>query len=499
MNKDLHLDNHQAYDDEIDLKDIIIPLWKAKCRILLFGLITATFVLIYLLSGVALDKSRYVSLQVLFNFQGVETGRYPSGETFSPQELLSSAVLSEVYSNLDSPDFSYDTLVSALHLIPNFNGAKELELVVSALVSKDKGLTNSEYRAALSGFTEQLNSQSKKNIILTMDMNLFNGNLKKSSDVLFSIPRIWAEHAIEDRGVLNISSPPVTVLNHRLKEDGLLIQVNVLSDTYDLLSTRVNSLFDTVQTQSISDPVSGMSITDLRYKLNVEHKYRISILKELVVKNGVGVQDVIWFKGFRDARLDKLKRDKSSLDRMVNVYEQALTEFNRQASSSKGGDELSNGNNSGTSVYAPQFDEDVINQLLALGSKISDSEYRKTLLQEKINISKQLQKLITEIDFYSYASRSSEAPNIPVKEISNLIEQSFKELQEIHAVLVGIVNVANLSYLNNKGELFDFVGTIEEKESSNLSPKVMLQVALAFILGCMIGVVVVFTRRALRE
>ena len=167
MNKDLHLDNHQAYDDEIDLKDIIIPLWKAKCRILLFGLITATFVLIYLLSGVALDKSRYVSLQVLFNFQGVETGRYPSGETFSPQELLSSAVLSEVYSNLDSPDFSYDTLVSALHLIPNFNGAKELELVVSALVSKDKGLTNSEYRAALSGFTEQLNSQSKKNIILT--------------------------------------------------------------------------------------------------------------------------------------------------------------------------------------------------------------------------------------------------------------------------------------------------------------------------------------------
>ena len=399
MNKEASNPVGQSVDDEIDLKDIFIPLWKAKYRILLFGLICLFLTLVYSLGGFVVEKSdEYASIQVHFNFQGVESGTYPNGEKFSPQELTSGSVLSEVYSNIDSPNFSYSDLVRAINVTPDFNGADELESVVIELLSKEKGLTNKAYSDAVSEYTNEIIAQSKKNVILTIDLNLFDGDLKKSSDLLGSIPKIWATHAIEDRGVLVMSSPTISSLDKRINSDELLIQVNVLGDTHSLLSKSVAGLSGSLDNTSITDPASGMAVADLHYKLDLENKYRISILKELVVKNGIGVKNESWYKGFRDARLGKLERERSSLERMVDVYEQALIEFNQQQYSPSEGSKSQGGSSSGTTVYSPQYGEDVINRLMELGSKMSDPEYRKSLLQEKIDISTKLQTVITEIE-----------------------------------------------------------------------------------------------------
>jgi len=79
-----------------------------------------------------------------------------------------------------------------------------------------------------------------------------------------------------------------------------------------------------------------------------------------------------------------------------------------------------------------------------------------------------------------------------------LIIESYSELDAIHSALLGILEVSNLSNLDDKGELFDLVGSVEESVSSNLTQKVELKAILAFILGCLIGVVVVFIRRVVR-
>jgi capsular polysaccharide biosynthesis protein len=498
MNKEALNPVEQNFDDEIDLRDIFIPLWKAKYRILLFGLICLSLTLVYSLGGFIVDKSNYASIQVHFNFQGVENGTFPNGEKFSPQELISGSVLSEVYRNIDSPSFDYADLVSAINVTPDFNGADELKSVVTGLLSKEKGLTNQEYSDAVSEYTNEIIAQSKKNVILTIDLNLLGGDLKKSSDLLHSIPKIWAANAIEDRGVLAMFSPTISALDIRINSGELLIQVNVLGDTHSLLSKSVAGLSGSLDNQSITDPASGMAVADLRYKLDLENKYRISILKELVVKNGVGVKNESWYKGFRDARLGKLERERSSLERMVDVYEQALVEFNQQQYSPSEGSKLQGGGSSGTTVYSPQYGEDVINRLMELGSKMSDPEYRKRLLQEKIDLSTKLQTVITEINFYDFKEPAGDVANISVEEISNLIAQSFKELEEIHSALLGIIQVSNLSSLDDRGELFDLVGSVQENVSSNLSQRVMLKAVLAFILGCILGMVVVFGRRVLR-
>ena len=493
MNKEVSNSIDPVFDDEIDFKDILIPLWQAKYRIVLFGIICLSLVLIYLLGGIAVDKTKQASLQVHFNFQGVEDGRFPNGEKFSPQELISGSVLSEVYGNISSPEFTYPELVEAIHLKSGFNGEGELKSVVTQLLSKEKGLTTAAYSEAVSGYTNEVLAQSKKNVILTIDLDLFNGNLKKASDLLTSIPKVWATKAIVDRGVLVVSAPTVTRLDQRILSGELLIQVNVLGDTLSLLSNAVRNLSNSLDNQSIKDPASGMSITDLSYKLNLEDKYRVSILKELVVKNGVGVKNEAWYRGFRQARLGKLERERASLERMVGVYEQALIEFNQQSNNATGNYE-NTASQPGTTV---QYGEGVINSLLTLGSKMSDPEYRKELLGKKIDISVKLQDIITEIDFYGSTANHS-TNSISADEINGLITQSYNELEAIHLALLGILQVSNLSSLDDRGELFDLVGSVKESVSSNLTQKVRLKAILAFILGCMIGVVVVFIRRVVR-
>jgi LPS O-antigen subunit length determinant protein (WzzB/FepE family) len=64
VNKEAPKPVEQNFDDAIDLKDIFIPLWKAKYRILLFGLICLSLTLVYSQGGVIVEKSKYASILV---------------------------------------------------------------------------------------------------------------------------------------------------------------------------------------------------------------------------------------------------------------------------------------------------------------------------------------------------------------------------------------------------------------------------------------------------
>jgi capsular polysaccharide biosynthesis protein len=490
MNKEESNSIDPVFHDEIDLKDILIPLWRSKYSIVLYGVICLLSFLIYSLGGFTLDKTNNVSLQVHFNFQGAETGQFPNGENFSPQELISGSVLSDVYGNIDRPEFTYPELVKAIQLKAGFHGASELNSVVTQLLSKGKSLTPEAYSEAVLKFTKDVLAESKTNAILTVDLDLFNGNLKRASDLLTNIPKVWAKKSLEERGVLVVLPPAVTRLNTRIMSGNALIQVNVLGDTLILLSDSVNALLSKLSNQSIKDPDSGMSVADLSYKLNVEDKYRVSILRELVLKNGVGVEN-----GFREARLRKLARQESSYKRMIGVYEQVLVEFNQQQQKKPHGEYSVSSQSDARGTV--QYGEGSIDSLLNLGSKISDPEYRKELLGKKIDISVKLEKVLSEKEFYD-AQQPSNTASVSTDEINRLVIESYSELETIHLALLGIIGVSNMNNVDDKGELFDIVGSVQESMSSNLTEKVGLRAVLAFILGCMIAVVIVLLRRVVR-
>ena len=480
--------------DEIDLRDIVLPLWQAKWRILLWGVLFALVIGVYQLGGIALDKSDKAQMQVHFNFTGASSGIYPNKTQFSPLELVSDPVLSEVYSR-HFDGVTYTEFTQALTLTPSFVGAGELEQVITNLAAQDKGLSVTEFNDAVSAYSKGLTSQSKTNATMTLDLSLVNGNLSKASAILTDIVDTWATQAISVRGVLNLNKPAIQSQIITMTDDELLIKVNILSDTHQLLADTVRSYNTDPQLRAISDPSSSLTLADLSHLLSTEGKYKIDILKELIIKSGIGMDNAVWYEGFREARLGKLERERDSLERMVTVYDDALAQFNQQQDLQAQPNPMQA--QSSTQIYSPQYSNDLVNSLLQLGSKMADPEYRKHLLEEKIKLSSKLQLVITEIEFYQSANASTQS-TLDTDKIDQLINNSRTKMASINDALSGITKVANERYLADNGQLYDLQGAVEHISTSNLSGKFKLKLVLAFIMGCIVGVIVVFARRLIK-
>ena len=478
-------------NDEIDLRDIILPLWLAKWRIILWGLLIAIIAGVYQLGGIALDRGDQARLQVHFNFKGANEGVYPNKAQFSPQELLSDAVLSEVYARQFDQGEEYDIFKQSLTLTPSLVGEEQLDGVITNLAAKDKGLSVAEFNEVVQAYSENLQSLSRTNATLTLDLKIVNGNQSKAAEILTDIVDTWASQAIKVRGVLNISNPTITNQTIIVADEELLVNVNILSDTHILLSNTVSSLNRNPQLTAISDPETGFTLTDLSHQLSTEGKYKIAIFKEMIIKSGFGAQSAIWYEGFRKARLGKLKRERDSLERMVSVYDDAIIQFNQQQDIQQQIEPSPA--QSTTQIYSPQYSNDLINSLLSLGSKMANPEYRKQLLEEKINLSSRLQNIITEIEFYESADANENTP-LDIEKISQLVKDSSLKLASINDALASITNIANEGYLADNGKLYDLQGNVAYVTTSNLSNRTILRLILAFIAGCFIGVLMVFVR-----
>jgi capsular polysaccharide biosynthesis protein len=484
------------HSDEIDLQDLIQPLWAAKWRLLLWGLVFVLITGIYQLGGVALNKddSGRAQMQVHFNFEGAASGLFPNQTQFSPLELLADPVLSAVYQRHFDDTATFTEFTQALTLTPSFAGAGALNTVVEKLTEQDKGLSVAEFNDAVAAYSKNLNTQSKTKSTLTLELDLVHGDLAKATAILTDIADTWATQALTVRGVHQLNKPPINSQTLTSNDKELLIQVNILSDTHQLLTKAVDTYVDDRELNGIADPKSGLRLSDLSHLLNTEGKYKIAILKEMVIKSGAGSDNAFWYQGFREARLGKLERERDALKRMVTVYNDAMTQFSQQQDPQSQVSTMQTP--ASPQVYSPQYGNDLVNTLLDLGSKMSDPEYRKELLEAKIKLSAQLQAVITEIEFYQPSTQQSQNTLNPEK-ISQLISQSNTQVSRLNDALIGITKVGNARYLTGKGQLYDLEGAVTFVSTSNLTPRLMLKLTLAFIMGCAIGVVNIFARRLL--
>ena len=480
--------------DEIDLHQILQPLWRNKWYILLLGCLSALIITIYQLGGFALNKSDQAQMQIYFNFKGANEGVYPNGAKFSPLELLSEPVLSSVYDRHIDNEINYADFSRALTLTPNFSGSAQLEALITDLAELDKGLSVAEFNDAIETYTTSLERHSKTNITLSLDLKLVQGNMGKATKILTAITDTWAKQALTDRGVMKLYKPHIHSQIISLADQGMLININMLADTHQRLANTVEEYIQNPQLASLTDPSSGLNLADLSLLLNSENKYRLAILKEIVIKlEGVG-KNANLSSSFHKAKVKLLERERDRLQRMITTYDQAMTQLKEQQYNHMDSVMVANKSPSEQTIYAPQYNEDMVNSLLQLGSTMADPEYRQNLLKSKLNYAEQLEKTVTEIEYYQ-SSLSEDKDFILEKEsIDNLIKASTKELMKINDALTGITNLANNYYLSDQGQLYSLHGKIEHKTTSNLSGRMMQKVLLAFFMGCLLAVMVIFCR-----
>ena len=457
--------------------------------------VTMALVVFYL-GGFVLQKSSHATLQLQFNFKGVETGKFPNGSNFSPLELISTPVLTQVYQQFQNPSFSYKDLQAAVTLTPNFVGAEAIEDVVNSLIAKDKGLSVDDFNLALDKYTQSLSSSSKTHISLSIDLSLVAGNFAKAQSILTDIPAVWAQQALQDRGVLAIFIQPLSQsLSTNLSED-LLVKINLLSDAHLLLSQQAERLKKS-QFISITDPETGRTVSDVDHLLSVEGKYKIAILKEIIIKSGVGVGSHDWYHDFRAARLGKLQRESNRLMRLMAVYDDALTQFSQPQEATPNPRTSMTSNQQSGQIYAPQLSDGLINSLLELGSSMSDPTFRKQLIEKKIDISSQLQSVISEIEFYQTPASDGSFVKLDTSRIEKSIAASNNMLFDLNRSLINISSIINQRYLGDNGQLYYLLGSVLQQDTSNITSKIQLKLILGFILGCFIAVLAIFIRRVI--
>ncbi|MDP6968170.1 MAG: hypothetical protein QGG88_03540 [Gammaproteobacteria bacterium] len=477
--------------DEIDLRDIIKPLWCNRWYILLWGILCALVITIYQLGGITLNKNDQAQMQIYFDFQGASDGIYPNGTQFSPLELLSDPVLSAVYKRHIDSDISYDNFSRALTLTPNFSGAEQLEAIVTQLAAQDKGLSVSEFNDSVATYTASLHKHSQTHITLSLDLAIVQGNMAQATRILTAIADTWATQALTDRGVMKLYKPHISS-QIITSTDSELIKINILTDTQQRLAETVTEYFADPQLASLTDPESGLTLADLSLLLSTEDKYKISILREMVIRSGGVSGSTAWYKGFREARLVRLERDRDRLQRMVTVYDDAMAQFSQHQQTQTRGVGAANQSPTSQAIYSPQYSEDLVNSLLQLGSKMADPEYRKTLLDEKLNYAAQLQQTITEIEFYHSTANNDNEARLDIETINQLIEASTVRLTDINNALTGIAKLANERFLSDNGQLYSLQGAIQHVATGSLSGSLQIKVLLAFLLGCFFGVILVF-------
>lgn len=490
-------DQPQHASDEIDLLSIFAPLWREKWGILLVGVVFAVIVATYQMSKFAFDEPERAQMQVYFNFDGAANGLYPNKSTFSPQELIASSVLAEVYRRNINPTESFEDFKAAFSLTPGFMGTERLETLVSNLASKDKGLSVAEFNEAVDNYTATLRSDSRTLITLTLNLDIVSGDLEKARIVLTDIAETWASQALNVRGVNRKYRAAISSQLLSSSDEEPLIFVNVLSDNHALLAETVKTLRQDTYIESIKDPASGLKLAELSQLLETSGKYEIAILKEMMMTSVPDPELKGWFDGFRSARLGKLIRQRDEAQRIIDVYDgamQSLANQNVQNTQNNQGSEptadMANGSNQ---TYAPQYGDDLVNTLLTLGAQMSEPAYKKELLDEKIRISSNLQRLKTEIELYTGGTTATNV--IEPGLVSQRLQKAKLDLIKINDALTGITDYANTKFTETS-ELYELSGAISFDSDMNKDSirTLALKLILGFILGCFLATLNVWMR-----
>jgi len=278
-----------------------------------------------------------------------------------------------------------------------------------------------------------------------------------------------------------------------------LVMINKLADYSRLLKRSLTQLESLPRAHSIIEKTSKHSINDLVHKLSQIDKYQINILRSEIVNNELYSNNVGLHESFRIGQLDRLHRDKGQLVRMIKVYDEIAEQFDQMSSKRNLSINEKDSNSLDEKVnYSPQYGDALVNNLLELGSKIADPEFRKTLLNKKVSLALDLQKIETEIEIFdgSGSGSGSKSRAIPRNEILVYIAQAAKDLDALSNSIENIVKQYNSYAFNNRGSLYSLIGKILAVESYALNdPKLKLKVVIGFILGGMLSVFWVWGRR----
>jgi hypothetical protein len=417
--------------------------------------------------AVLYPTTKTARLEFRLDFEGIQEGEYPNGTKFSVEDLLSEPVLRRVWVENDLQRYGkFEKFRSTLFVTSSNRALEMLEaeyrsrLADTKLPPVDRQRIEREFRekaAALRTSTFAL-TISRQERLREMDRAL----LEK---VLRSVLGAWAEDAAKTRGALKYDIPTYSkaiLQKELLDSEDYLIAVDMLRTKVNRVIKSVDDLLEVPGIQVIRLPETGVSLPEVRVRLEDLNNFRIAPAVGLIRSTGLSKSPASTLL-YVENRLFEVNLEQTlAADRerkMKESFEVYLGTERRPAQKSGPGAETlpGMGREAGTTAVIPQFGETFIDRIMELANRNSDVTFRQDLTERMIKAGLEQVSAAKEAAYYrelqaafrggmrssgDSAARTAAAQEVE-RRFTTAATELEKNLDDIQA-LYGLVSERNL-------------------------------------------------------
>lgn len=511
------------YEEELDqgrpiLWPIIQILWKRRAT-LAWSLAGAALFLAVAGIGLylVLPESRVAKLQIQLTFDGVDKRQYPNGIPFSPQDLIASEVLAEVYEiNELSNVMPYRSFRTAWAIDSESPELWKLEaeyrakLQETRLTQVDRDRLEAEYRAARDAL-------GSSNLTLRFSRSSLFGKMPVEllDKVMADVPVTWARQAAERRGVLVYQVPLYTrnvIQEESIREQDYLVSLDILRNHVNRMLRNLQALGELPGADTIRIGEQQTTLSDIRGRLEDLLRFQVNPLIGLIRYNGLARDPEATIQ-YIEAQLNLLDLDRSSSEAKGRLYQDALKAYQQEgATSAASGTGRPSGSifggDANTPAMIPQLEGSFFDRLLQMGAKTEDVQFRQGIIERSIREGEQMVDTDREVALYrdtlQEIRRKSSGRSGASERLGAQFQKQFDgAVNEVMATidLVGIFyETLSKQNLNPESGMFRTVGGVRVQSEGFLSrSKLMALVVVYFMAVLFVAAVVVVVRAWMRE
>ncbi len=506
MNKETGLPAQVVYqqypemDDEIDISELFNKIWQRRLSIIAIVFIVGVITLGVLSIKLMIDPPEKRFSEILqFNFPEAEKGRYPAGQIFSYNDIVSAKVLSKVYdkNNLKDKNVDFDQFNGAISINPFSENAAFIKEKYQSLLA-DKKLSRPEIESLEKSYLDELNAAQSRYARISYLQSQFLGiDEIMVQKILMDIPLIWSKLAIEELGVLDLKVAGADFYQAGLIDRFEYLQtLEYLQDSAKYLESALDLLVEDNIGGLVKSPKSGKSGYDLRVQLKNLIDFEIEPLFSTVTNLGItrdANKAIIYLKN----TIQNFEDKKAVLQRKAQNFEVIINQY---ASNSTG---QQSGKQDGAMGGFAQYDSTFLDKFTALIEEKNDKAFRQDLLNQRLLVLQSIEDIEGNIIKFQRAEKRllssadtiSEVIRTDVIKDIGLARNNFEKLVDEYQ---GLLAAHNQQVLGNNASLYQVTShdlLVETNLLSRLKNMLLVSILAGFI-ALMVAVVIALFRQS---
>jgi len=490
----------------------MIKVWWQRRLVLAVVVMTAVVVVGILGAGLYFGRPKAHQSVLTFRllFKGVEQGTYPNGARFSPSDILSTAVLGQVFAQNDLSRFSkFDDFKNSMSVVVNNPALNQLKREYQDRLPA-RTLNSIERQNIEKEFAEK--AAALKNaefmLVISESSRLKQWPVTLASKVLTDTVRTWVEYS-RTNGVfqfdINMLSENVLPVNST--DDDYLVFVDQLRLAIHRSQGNIDSLLRVPGADLLRVGSNNISLGELRVKLDDALKYRLSTIDSCIIQYGF-YRNKELAEAYLREQMFRLQLTSDEFKAQVATLETVQTNY----ASARNGQNAANaavapsqGAALGSGPMITQLSDSFIDRVMQLSERSSDVAFRQNLANRVIEIENKSAAIVTERKYYERQLQAlSDKPAMTANSDSTrqwLDKRLDGLLVEVKATMADMqVFYAELSRKElEPTSAYEVVGPVQFLNSSTLGVRKIILIVFALGLALVGTGLVVITWRGLHR